>query len=77
MTSRRQPVSGEGEAQCEQIAEPVRRQSQVLLGVLGGPGLKPGRFSNPSSIALDSHGNLFVADSGPHREQKLIRRTPL
>ena len=41
---------------------------------LGGPGARPGQFNNPWAIALDSHGNLFVADAGNHRVQKLARR---
>jgi len=47
------------------------------LEVIGGPGSAPGRFSNPWSIALDSRGNLYVADAGNHRVQKLVRRIPL
>ena len=42
--------------------------------ILGGPGAAPGQFSNPWSIALDSQGNLLVADSMNHRVQKFIRR---
>ena len=42
--------------------------------IIGRPGSAPGRFNNPWSIALDSHGNLYVADAGNHRVQKLIRR---
>ena len=30
--------------------------------------------SNPWAIALDSRGNLYVADAGNHRVQKLVRR---
>ena len=44
------------------------------LEILGGPGAKPGQFSNPWSIALDSKGNLYVADALNHRVQKFIRR---
>ena len=42
------------------------------LELLGGPGAAPGQFSNPWSIALDSAGNLYVADSQNHRVQKFI-----
>jgi DNA-binding beta-propeller fold protein YncE len=44
------------------------------LEIIGGPGYAPGQFSNPYAIALDSHGNLYVADSMNHRVQKFIRR---
>ena len=44
------------------------------LEIIGGPGSKPGQFNNPWAIALDSHGNLFVADAGNHRVQKFMRR---
>ena len=44
------------------------------LEIIGGPGARPGQFNNPWAIALDSHGNLFVADAGTHRVQKLARR---
>ena len=41
--------------------------------IIGGPGAAPGQFSNPWGVALDSAGNLYVADSQNHRVQKLIR----
>ena len=42
--------------------------------IIGLAGDAPGEFNNPWSIALDSKGNLYVADSQNHRVQKLIRR---
>jgi sugar lactone lactonase YvrE len=45
-----------------------------LIEILGGTGREPGQFNNPWSIALDSQGNLIVADSQNHRVQKLWRR---
>src|SRR6266478_1433540 len=42
--------------------------------ILGGPGAAPGHFSNPWGVALDSKGNLYVADAMNHRVQKFIRR---
>ena len=42
--------------------------------IIGGPGAEPGQFNNPWSIALDSHGTLYVADALNHRVQKLVRR---
>ena len=47
-----------------------------VLEVIGGAGSAPGQFNNPWSLALDSRGNLYVADSQNHRVQKLIRREP-
>jgi hypothetical protein len=47
-----------------------------VLEIIGGAGSKPGQFNNPWSLALDSRGNLYVADSQNHRVQKLIRREP-
>jgi DNA-binding beta-propeller fold protein YncE len=46
-----------------------------LIEVIGKPGGAPGEFANPWGMALDSKGNLYVADSQNHRVQKLIRRT--
>jgi DNA-binding beta-propeller fold protein YncE len=43
----------------------------------GGAGARPGQFNNPWSIALDSHGNLYVADAGNHRVQKFVRRASI
>jgi DNA-binding beta-propeller fold protein YncE len=48
--------------------------SDQPLEIIGGPGLAPGEFSNPWGVALDSAGNLYVADSQNHRVQKLIRK---
>ena len=42
--------------------------------MLGGAGAEPGEMNNPWAIALDSHGNLYIADSANHRVQKFIRR---
>ena len=44
------------------------------MEIIGGPGAEPGQFSNPWGVALDSHGNLIVADALNHRVQKLIRK---
>lgn len=42
---------------------------RYLLG-LGGTGSKPGEFSRPHGLALDSRGHLYVADAGNQRIQK-------
>ena len=47
------------------------------VAILGGAGAEPGQMNNPWAIALDSRGNLYVADSANHRVQKFLRREPL
>ena len=41
------------------------------LGRWGSGGSSPGQFSNPVGIAVDGQGNLYVADKGNNRIQKL------
>ena len=41
--------------------------------ILGGAGGGPGQMNNPWAIALDSRGNLYVADSLNHRVEKFNR----
>jgi hypothetical protein len=43
--------------------------------IVGNAGGKPGELANPWAVALDSHGNLYVADSQNHRVEKFIRRS--
>ena len=42
--------------------------------ILAHQQLLRGQFNNPWGIALDSAGNLYVADSQNHRVQKLVRK---
>jgi DNA-binding beta-propeller fold protein YncE len=42
-----------------------------MLRTLGAPGSRPGQFLSPSGVALDEDGQVYVADSGNHRIQKL------
>lgn len=37
----------------------------------GGQGTGDGKFSAPWGVAVDAHGNIFVADTDNHRVQKL------
>ncbi|WP_308722674.1 S-layer homology domain-containing protein [Paenibacillus polysaccharolyticus] len=41
----------------------------------GGAGSGLGEFNNPTAVAVDSSGNVYVADSGNHRIQKLTLST--
>jgi hypothetical protein len=51
-------------------ARPRRAAAQFNqpLEIIGGVGTRPGQFNNPWSIALDSHGNLYVANEPPSPE---------
>lgn len=42
-----------------------------LVEVFGGRGIKAGQFNFPAGIAVDSRGDLLVADSYNHRVQRI------
>jgi DNA-binding beta-propeller fold protein YncE len=42
--------------------------------VLAGDRTAPGQFNFPDGIAVDAQGNLYVADTGNDRIQKLSAR---
>jgi hypothetical protein len=45
------------------------QEGKYLLGI-GGTGNGPGQFLRPHGMALDTKGNLYVADAGNQRIQK-------
>lgn len=52
----------------------IDRESGVKLGSFGeGPGRYPGQFTLPHSIAVDSMGNIIIAEQGGQRVQKFNR----
>jgi DNA-binding beta-propeller fold protein YncE len=40
----------------------------------GGRGIKPGQFDTPHMLAFDLNGNLYVAEVGGKRLQRLVRK---
>ncbi len=54
--------------------EVIDRQSGELITSIGnGPGRYPGQFTLPHGIAVDSNGNIYVAEQEGRRVQKFIR----
>ena len=47
-----------------------RQTGQVLSSFGGGPGRYPGQFTTPHGIAVDSAGNVYVAEQEGRRIQK-------
>jgi DNA-binding beta-propeller fold protein YncE len=50
---------------------PRTRVPSALLVQFGTTGARPGQFSAPQSVAVDRQGNIYVADWGNNRIQKL------
>ncbi len=50
-------------------------EGKFLFGI-GGTGTEPGQFEQPHGMAFDSHGHLYVADSGNQRIQKFKIPSP-
>ena len=48
------------------------RKSLKVLASFGGTGKAPGQFLVAHNMAIDSRGNIFVADSEGHRLQKFV-----
>jgi hypothetical protein len=57
------------------FASPSAAQEYTVTfhGVIGQEGVGFGEFLNPAGISLDPAGNLYVADSGNHRIQRLTQ----
>jgi hypothetical protein len=47
----------------------------MVIKILDTPGSTPNELNSPQSIALDSYGNMFVADRNNSRIQKFILAT--
>lgn len=43
---------------CDRTTDPVDH----VLGIIGGPGFAPGKFSYPRAIAAEQGGSFFIAD---------------
>jgi hypothetical protein len=52
----------------------MNRQTLEVLYQFGGPGAKPGELRLPHEIAVDSKGNLYVAEVTNTRAQKFLYR---
>jgi DNA-binding beta-propeller fold protein YncE len=51
--------------------DPSRSFTWTLVEIIGGPGTAAGQFAAPAGLAVDPHGNLYVADAYNHRVQKI------
>ena len=66
-------ITGRGTVATGRIERGVVKTGEPVE-IIGGAGSAPGQFNNPWAIALDGHGNLYVADALNHRLQKLLRK---
>jgi uncharacterized repeat protein (TIGR01451 family) len=67
-------LDGQGNAfVVNRAASFVRKYSSSgdSLMQIGGAGTAPGQFQQPEGIAVDASGNMYVADTGNNRLQKL------
>ena len=48
----------------------ILSSSGVFLTQVGSFGTGDGQFNQPTSVAVDAQGNMFVLDTGNHRIQK-------
>src|SRR4030042_1741132 len=48
----------------------VEAQTYQFVTKWGSPGSGDGQFNYPAGVAVDSSGNVYVADLGNHRIQK-------
>ncbi len=52
------------------------RESGDIVGSIGGSGHLAGEFTFPHTIVIDSHGDLYVAETvGGRRNQKFLNQT--
>jgi DNA-binding beta-propeller fold protein YncE len=56
--------------------EIIDRQSGKILSSFGRSGHFPGQFDQPHGIAVDSNGNLYVAENRGRRVQKFKMVAP-
>ena len=50
----------------------IERQTGTILSSFGRGGRLPGEFDQPHGIAVDSKGNVYVAENRGKRVQKFV-----